>query len=204
LQIIKIETHINMAETTEVTASHGIKFTVRLIEKGDCYGLNMRITHDKVWHPTGKVEPMIEFYDTRFEHAYDFIGTVEEAIAAGAPCLGQFVSRYYAFTLLNGNIDGLQMDGRVADWRIDADALRAALSELGVYKQIKVVVTYDSRDPDVLPRVWLPPHEAKRCEVVLLDKGQELGGREPATDPARASLLEASRNSEFPNYVCAN
>ena len=52
------------------TRSHLI-WAVRIVEKGDKYGLKDGLTHEGD-------EPLVEFYDTRYEHTN----------------LGQFVSRY--------------------------------------------------------------------------------------------------------------
>jgi hypothetical protein len=50
-------------------------------------------------------ERIVEFYDARFPHT----------------TYGQFVSRYYANTLLTGRLHGLCLDGLVRNWSIDAD-----------------------------------------------------------------------------------
>ena len=84
-----------MAKTTTVTsASNGVTFTVRLVEKGDRHGVNFCLIHSDP-------RPTVEFYDLKSKAAsYDFVGPREKAIAAGAPRLGQFVSSYYVHTLL--------------------------------------------------------------------------------------------------------
>lgn len=75
------------------TRSHLI-WAVRLVEKGDKYGLNGCLTHDKG-------DPLVEFYDTRYKHT-DF---------------GQFVSRYYLSTLLKSE-NGLCLQGDVPSWSV--------------------------------------------------------------------------------------
>ena len=76
------------------TRSHLI-WAVRIVEKGDKYGLKDCLTHD------GE-EPLVEFFDTRYEHT-DF---------------GQFVTRYYLCTLLDSN-GGLDLYCSTNDWYIN-------------------------------------------------------------------------------------
>lgn len=88
-----------------VTNSHGTIFKVRIIEKGDKYGLEFALTYD------GE-EPQVEFYDTRHPHTE----------------FGQFVSRYYAKTLLGEDAYGhgygaLDLQGSVPSWKIDEAAM---------------------------------------------------------------------------------
>ncbi len=93
-----------------VMASHDVPFNVRLVLKGDAYGLDDCIVHDGT--------PMVEFYDARH-------------MQCGPR--GQFVSRYYLHTLLPRLVAGdagLMLDGGVPDWRIDAKALRFAVISL--------------------------------------------------------------------------
>lgn len=64
----------------------------------------------------------------------------------------------------------------------------------------KLVVVWDSQDPDREPVVWAPP-QLKGWEVSLLNKSEENGGRFPNTDPADITLLEASRSGAYPDYI---
>ena len=75
------------------TRSH-IVWAVRIVEQGDKYGFNDGLVYDGY-------EPLVEFFDTRYEHTD----------------LGQFVSRYYLYTLIGGD-GGLNLDGGVEDWYI--------------------------------------------------------------------------------------
>ncbi|MDE3021371.1 MAG: hypothetical protein KGI54_05880 [Pseudomonadota bacterium] len=87
------------------TASNGINFIARLVFKNDTYGLGSSLTHDRD-------DPLIEFYDSRYPHTE----------------YGQFVSRYFVSPLL-GDEDfearGLDLQGDVPDWKIDAASLKA-------------------------------------------------------------------------------
>lgn len=92
----------------ECTNPDGIPFRVRVVRKGDSYGLNDMLTHQED-------EPMVEFYDAR----YDF-----------SPGRGQFVSRYYLRTLRDRNYLHLQLEGGVRDWWVSRENLLAFFSSL--------------------------------------------------------------------------
>jgi len=187
-----------MSKITTITRPNGDVYNVRLVEKGDHHGLNFGVVHDED-------RPMVEFYDTDHEHTYDFVGTKEEAIAAGARCLGQFVTYYYVETLMEDieTTTGLCLQGGVPKWCVEGDLLREAFRSLGLLapaKKIRLVVVYDSEDPDMEPQLWVPADLAATHESVTLNKSQELGGVYPNTDPANIVLLDAGTNASFPNY----
>jgi hypothetical protein len=102
-----------------VHTAHGVPFNVVIVRKGDAYGLNDCLTHEKD-------EPLIEFYDARHDHTEH----------------GQFVSRYY-FSTLNGTCTvipgahigrtGIDLDGRVDAWKLDR---RAATEAMGAVEEI--------------------------------------------------------------------
>lgn len=69
-------------------------WAVRIVEQGDKYGLNSCLTHNQD-------EPLVEFYDTRYEHT-DY---------------GQFVSRYYLRTIL-GHKGWVDLNCGVSDWTV--------------------------------------------------------------------------------------
>lgn len=75
------------------TRSHLI-WAVRIVEKGDKFGANDCLDNDGT--------PLVEFYDTRYEHTD----------------LGQFVTRYFLGTLIDGD-GGLNLDGGVPSWNIN-------------------------------------------------------------------------------------
>jgi hypothetical protein len=85
-----------------VANDQGIIFAVRLVRKGDRYGLHGCLTHDID-------EPLVEFYDTRYDHNSDWLEEFK----------GQFVSRYYAETMLK-HTGGLCLDGGISDWQVSA------------------------------------------------------------------------------------
>lgn len=65
----------------QVTNDKGRKFNVKVLFKGDTYGLNKCLTHEKE-------DPLVEFYDATYAGAEDFDPE------------GQFVSRYFVDTIL--------------------------------------------------------------------------------------------------------
>jgi hypothetical protein len=79
------------------------KFNVRVVTKGEKYGLNFCLTHNGD-------KPLVEFYDARYPHTE----------------FGQFVSRYYVSTILGtdgfGSAEGgLSLDGGVPEWTVSAN-----------------------------------------------------------------------------------
>lgn len=96
----------------------GRPFTMRLVRKGQGYGRDLQVIHDRD-------EPLVEFYDAQ----HSFKGE------RGAE-FGQFVSRYYLSTLLRGHAAdsaGLCLDGGVPAWQIDAAGMRAAVTLLAMW-----------------------------------------------------------------------
>ena len=89
--------------TIQVKNGDGIVFNVRLLTDGEKYGRNFALTHEG--------EPVIEFYDTRYDHTP----------------LGQFVSSYYLETLSDScdkGIRTLSLQGDVNSWYIEGDSLQ--------------------------------------------------------------------------------
>jgi len=77
------------------------KFNVRIVNNGQSYGRTGSLVHDRD-------DPLVEFYDSRYPHTE----------------FGQFVSRYYASTLLDGSTGGLCLDGGNADsWTVSPDGM---------------------------------------------------------------------------------
>ena len=77
------------------------RFNVRIVRTGDAYGLNDCLTNDGA--------PLVEFYDNRHMHT----------------SRGQFVSRYFVFTILErADGLGLMLDGGVPAWTVSADDMR--------------------------------------------------------------------------------
>jgi hypothetical protein len=96
------------------TAKNGTPFNVRIVEKGDKYGRNNCLTHDKDG-------AMVEFYDARYpEIEFGF-------------SWGQFVSRYYLRTLNASNKEnGLNLHAGIEDWTIDAETYRSIMRDVNV------------------------------------------------------------------------
>jgi len=88
-----------------VKNANGREFFVRTVMKGDRYGLEDCLTHEKD-------DPMVEFYDWKYANQKTF-----------GP-RGQFVSRYCLSTLAKQMGGGLCLDGGIPEWRVDAGAMR--------------------------------------------------------------------------------
>lgn len=99
---------MTIAQTLRIVNEQGIPFRVRLIGPGQAYGRNDCLCNENA-------DTLVEFYDARHPHTM----------------YGQFVSRYFAATLLNSkNTNGLCLDGGVRDWNISADNMAAVLTFL--------------------------------------------------------------------------
>lgn len=92
-----------MSPTSNVTNDRGTSFLVRIVREGERHGLNDCLTHDKT-------DPLVEFYDLTFANQRGFGER------------GQFVSSYYASTLLERD-GGICLHGGVAKWSIDDDTM---------------------------------------------------------------------------------
>lgn len=76
--------------------SNDIAFNVRIVQKGESYGKDNKLTHESN-------NPLVEFFDSRHKFSE----------------YGQFVSRYYLSTLTEkGRTGGLQLEGCVPQWSI--------------------------------------------------------------------------------------
>jgi hypothetical protein len=97
----------------------GVRFNVRLVKKGDRYGLDNCLVHEKD-------EPIVEFYDARHPHTE----------------YGQFITRY-AVSSLRGTDEwsrrahwpdlrthGLDLMGHVAAWKLEPENVREVLRAL--------------------------------------------------------------------------
>jgi hypothetical protein len=87
-------------------------FTIRVVSKGQKYGLNNCLTHDSL-------DPLVEFYATKWA-SKDF-----------GP-FGQFVSRYYLSTILDGKKGhGLALWSDVPEWTLEASEMDYIKATLG-------------------------------------------------------------------------
>jgi len=81
-------------------------WTIKILEEGDKYGLDNCLTHEG--------ELVVEFYDGDYAFDIEDDGTV----------LGQFVSRYFVETILEGNnTGGLNLMGYEPKWTIEVNAM---------------------------------------------------------------------------------
>ena len=81
-------------------------WSIRFVEEGDKYGRDDCLTYEKE-------EPVIEFYDGDNEFDKHTDGTM----------LGQFVSRYYISTIMDGTGGGLNLMGYEPKWSINSLAM---------------------------------------------------------------------------------
>lgn len=90
-------------------------FNVRIVAKGDAYGLNDCLTHDHE-------DVLVEFYDAK-----------QDPAKFGRR--GQFVSRYHYTTLLDAGSypSGLQLDGGVPAWSISKVGMRDVVRYINGY-----------------------------------------------------------------------
>lgn len=120
----------------------GKSWRVQLVFKGDKYGLDNCLTHDKN-------EPMVEFYDLSYPEKFG-----ED---------GQFVSRYCLGTILFENcpIDrknlmkaeernpkyGIDLQGNVDGWKISADCLTEVLDQIKIlYIKNQLAPSYSEKE----------------------------------------------------------
>ena len=95
-------------ETLNITNNEGREFAIRIVRKGDNYGRDFCLTHDKD-------EALVEFYD------FTYAGPKFTEY-------GQFVSRYGAETLMEGDDTyGLDLHGGVDVWSVDARTMLKVL-----------------------------------------------------------------------------
>ena len=96
-----------MSETSKIFGH----FNVRILRKGEKYGLEDCLTHKER-------KPLVEFYDYRHRNDKEWKR-------------GQFVSRYYAETLLKHDLNfGLVLYGDSPEWIVSADYMREILAWL--------------------------------------------------------------------------
>ena len=104
---LEFRVQMHLQQSSWVTERHIMitvdKFNVRVVTKGEKYGLNFCLTHNGD-------KPLVEFYDARYPHTE----------------FGQFVSRYYVSTILGtdgfGSAEGgLSLDGGVPEWTVSAN-----------------------------------------------------------------------------------
>lgn len=111
-----------MKISSDFTNDRGVPFLAVRIESGEPYGNIVRRFPDGSHADYSKrliaKQPMIEFYDRRYQHTE----------------LGQFVTRYFATTLAASDdthkLHGLCLDGGIPDWQVSGENMRLVYSEL--------------------------------------------------------------------------
>jgi len=105
---------VNEVKICTFTNPVGIPMAAKLVPVGRRYGKDMCVEHLPLPNHELKDDPMVEFYDLRWDHT----------------ALGQFISRYYVSTLLGRPISGLCLDGGVPDWHISERNFSFVMFEL--------------------------------------------------------------------------
>jgi hypothetical protein len=110
----------DMKIVARIVNAQGLTFNVRLVCKGDRYGLDDGLVHDKP-------EPLIEFWDATYEN--------DPRFTRG---LGQFVSRYFLGTLTGKDgfygtdhrvqSHGIVLCGHVPAWTLTAHNVVEAIT----------------------------------------------------------------------------
>jgi hypothetical protein len=90
----------------QVTNRDGVIFNVRIVRKGDRYGLEDCLVYDETDRFFHENDPMVEFYDAR-----------QDVKRFGER--GQFVSRYSLSTFME-HTGGLDLHGGILAWKISA------------------------------------------------------------------------------------
>jgi hypothetical protein len=99
------------------TGPTGRPYNVRLVEQGEQYGRNGCLTHDDP-------RPVVEFYDATYA------GKVPDEFSGH---LGQFVSRYFLFTLEETEwrtMRVLDLDGGIPEWKVTGQSVADALNTI--------------------------------------------------------------------------
>lgn len=96
-----------MSETSKIFGH----FNVRVLRKGEKYGLEDCLTHKER-------KPLVEFYDYRHRNDKEWKR-------------GQFVSSYYAETILDHDPNSvLSLDGDIPEWTVSAESMQEILAWL--------------------------------------------------------------------------
>lgn len=141
----------NGTQLLQVKGIDGRTFNVVLVQKGERYGREDCLVHDRN-------DPLVEFWD-------------DSADRKKFPPRGQFVSRYYLHTLLERpKRIGIDLLGYVAGWKIDAsemDKVRDALDAWCMAKgPITSEETKEAQDYGAPPRsIGLGGYTHRRSEA---------------------------------------
>lgn len=160
----------------KVTTDAGRTFTVRVLPVGARYGVNDACVIDDA--------PTVEFYDATY------------ADQGGFGPLGQFVSRYHVAALVGRGPGGLDLEGGLPQWLVDAatmEVVRAWLTEVSPAprKPVKTITrdeyarskrheyagTARTLEPETRGRfaAGSPDWDGKHWAMWMTDRGTTLG-----------------------------
>lgn len=116
-----------MEKIFKVTNDMGNDFIVRIVEKGEYWGRSNALLYEIN-------DPLVVVYDDggeRYELTYTQVGYRQ--------LNPQMVGAYYLSTLLEGKTDitGIQFDGRVPRWQVDAENWKKVIEWLKAYDDSK-------------------------------------------------------------------
>jgi hypothetical protein len=114
-----------MEKTFKVTNDKGNDFIVRIVEKGEWWGRNKALLHEKN-------DPLVVVFDAdgeKYELTYSQV--------AYRQLNPQMVSHYYLSTLLEGDTlnTGINLHGGVPAWQIDKENWRKVIEWLMAYNE---------------------------------------------------------------------
>lgn len=107
MEVGSVPGYIDPDFVIEQTNAAQLKFRVRVVMRGDRYGLGGRLEHKNA-------VPLVEWYDASFDHKF--------------PYPGHFISRYNLTTLAGWRRGRLILDAGVPDWVVDADNVGEAVA----------------------------------------------------------------------------
>jgi len=161
--------------TAHMTQVEG--FNVRVVFAGDSYGRDH-------WAVHREPEPLVEFYDAR-----------QDPTQFGPR--GQFVSRYYAHTLLQREYpQGLCLDGDVPQWSVSTTGMRL------VKAWLSTEIAWKSGEMPLPPYgIWTTDIDGKRVmgftPEQMLQRDAQWQKRVTSLEADRSTLREALKRARF-------
>ena len=122
-----------MEKTFKVTNDSGNDFLVRIVEKGEWWGRNKALLHEKN-------DPLVVVFDAdgeKYELTYSQV--------LYRQLNPQMVGAYYLSTLINGETvnTGISFDGRVPRWNVDKENWRKVIEWLMAFDDSKKQLTQE-------------------------------------------------------------
>ena len=129
----------DLQKTFKVTNDKGNDFIVRIVEKGEWWGRNKALLHEKN-------DPLVVVYDAS-PPKYDsnYVNDEWFVIVAYRQLNPPMVSHYYLSTLLEGDTlnTGINLHGGVPAWQIDKENWRKVIEWLMAFDDSKKQLTQE-------------------------------------------------------------